>query len=176
MFSCYLKLEQLPKEVKAKHKIKLEASTPRLDVTAQFGYFKPLESLKNPKGMINFYLQGTDGMINSNDRRRADVWLQCKNSVNFSSIYTLDFGTDTIIGYGYPPDTKTLKGGKENVFFDNRTDGFLFLVNKEFSQVEILIVPNGKHIIQGVAKQLADGNMNEILQQFRVEAKPIFKY
>jgi hypothetical protein len=176
MFDCYLRLEQLPAEIKSRHKIKLDAKTPRFDVTAQFGYFKPLEYLKNPKGMIILYLQATDGMINSIDRRRADVWLQCKNSVNFSSIYMLDLGTETVIGYGYPPDTKTLKGGKENVFFDNRADGYLFLANKDFSQIEILIIPNGKHIVQGVAKQLADGKLNEILQQFRAEAKPIFQY
>ena len=181
MFDCYLRIEVLPCEVKKRHKIKAESSIPRLDVTAQAGYYKPLEALKNDKGIIYFNLIETRGYINSTDIRRADVRLQCrdnigKQSVNFSSIYLLDLNTENIIAYGNPPSAKTLKTGKQNPFFENREDGFLFLAKKDFSEIEILIVPNGKYIIQGLAKEISDGKMNDILKNLRSHAKPIFNY
>ena len=72
IFSAYLKLEQLPDEVKSRNKIKLGAKVPRFDLTRLAGYYKPLESLKNKKGQIILYLNETRGIIDSPDQRRAD--------------------------------------------------------------------------------------------------------
>ncbi|MDR1348370.1 MAG: hypothetical protein LBJ63_08120 [Prevotellaceae bacterium] len=184
----YLKTEQLPKEVKTRHKIKAEAKIPRLDVTAQAGYYKPLEALKNPKGMIYFNLMGTDGLINSTDRRRSDVWLQC-SAGNFSSIYTLDLKTENIVGYGNPADDKFFKPKRLNAkdgtikqverpnpFYEYNKDGFLFIAKPDFSELEIIIVPNGRYIIQSIGKEYADGKMDDVLTALRQAAQPIFHY
>jgi len=191
----YLKAETLTDEVKARHKI-TGVKIPRLDVTAQAGYYEPLQSLKNPHGMLFFNVIGADGIINCTDRRRADVWLQC-SGINFSSVYLLDFGTENIIGYGNPSDVeyfkpKTVKNAdgtpkknadgttktkpRPNPFFKHRNDGFLFIAKPDFTVIEIVIVQNGRHYIQSEARRYADGQMIEVLETLRAAARPIFQY
>jgi len=165
MFSCYLKLER-HQSVK---KDGTESKTPRYEVTAKAGYFKPLQSIKNAKDEIVMYYQRTD---KCNPNSKAETRLQCNGSINFSSLYfdNLKIG-DALIGYGEPPQTKELKGGKQNPFFDNRADGYLFIVSSDLNTIEILIVPNGRYLIQGIAKQLADGQFDDALRQIRDTAK-----
>jgi hypothetical protein len=175
MFSSYLKLER-SQSIK---KDGTESKTPRYAVTSQAGYFKPLESLKNAKGEIVMYCQRND---KCNPNSTAETRLQCKDSVNFSSIY-LDL--ETMIGYGEPPQEKMLKPGKKkkkdgsvtpidrpNPFYENRSDGYLFIVAPDEKTIEILIVPNGRALIRGYAAKLADGQLNDALEQVRSEAKP----
>jgi hypothetical protein len=184
----YLKTEQLPKDVKARHGIKVDAKIPRLDVVGQAGYYPPLQDLKNREGMIFFYLIETNGLIKSSDLRRADVSLQCKAG-NFSSIFTLDLGAENLVGYGYPageeffkPKQKKGKDGtatlvpRPNPFYAQCNDGFLFIAPLGYSELEIVIVPNGKFCIQSYAKKYADGQMDDVLEALRSAAQPIFPY
>jgi hypothetical protein len=167
MFSCYLKLERQ----QSTKKDGTESKTPRYVATAQAGYFKPLQSIKNAKNEIVMYYQRND---KCNKNSTAETRLQCKGSINFSSVYleNLKIG-ETLIGHGEPPQTERFKNGKQNPFFDNRADGYLFVIVPDLQTIEILIVPNSRYLIQGVAKQLADGQFNEALQQMRDTAKPI---
>ena len=181
MFSAYIRLEQLPDDVKSRNKIKLGASIPRFDVTATAGYYKPLEKLKNLKGQIYLYLTETRGIINSPDQRRADRFLMAKNSINFSSVYLLEQPTDGsgfFVGFGNPNDKKTCGKGKkiENPFYDNRNDGFLFVISHDWKSIEVLVIPDGKFTIMGNAKQFADGCLNEAINTLRKEAKTFFQY
>jgi len=146
-----------------------ESKTPRYVVTAQAGYFKPLQAIKNAQNEIVMYYQRND---KCNPNSKSDTRLQCKGSINFSSVYldSLKIG-EMLIGSGEPPQAKELKGGKENPFFDNRSDGYLFLIAPEEKTIEILIVPNGRQLIRGYAKMLSDGVLNEALNQMRKSAK-----
>ncbi|GHT00783.1 hypothetical protein AGMMS50276_27440 [Synergistales bacterium] len=167
MFSCYLKMERSQRTKKDG----TESTTPRYEVTAQAGYFKPLEAIKNAKNEIVMYHQPNK---KCNPNSTAETRLQCKGSVNFSSVYleNLKIG-ETLIGYGEPPKTKELKGGKQNPFFDNRADGYLFIIAPDLNTIEILIVPQGRQLIRGYAAKLADGQLNEALNELRKQAKPI---
>jgi hypothetical protein len=181
MFSSYLKLERL-QSIK---KDGTESKTPRYVSTAQAGYFKPLPSIRNAKGEIVMYFQRND---KCNPNSTAETRLQCKGSINFSSIYleNLKIG-EVLIGYGEPPQTKTLKGGKQNPFFDNRADGYLFIltpypptemtpdmltnITLATKTIEILVVPGGRQLIRGYAAKLADGQLDEALNELRKSAK-----
>ena len=167
MFSCYLKLERR----QSTKKDGTESKTPRYIAVAQAGYFKPLQSIKNAKNEIVMYYQRND---KCNKKSTAETRLQCKGSVNFSSVYleNLKIG-ETLIGHGEPPQTKELKGGKSNPFFENKADGYLFIITPDLNTIEIIIVPNGRYLIQGIAKQLADGQFDEALKQMRDTAKPM---
>jgi hypothetical protein len=153
-----------------------ESKTPRYAATAQAGYFKPLNALKNAKSEIIMYYQRND---KCNPNSTAETRLQCKGSVNFSSVYleNLKIG-ETLIGYGEPPQTKELGGKKkqQNPFFDNRQDGFLFILAPDLQTIEILIVPNGRALIRGYAAKLADGQLTNILNELRQSAKSEFPY
>jgi hypothetical protein len=154
--------------------------TPKFIVTHQAGYFKPLEELKNAKNQIVMYLQPTK---KSNTKSTAETRLQCKGSMNFSSMYLQNMKIgETLIGHGEPPQTKELKApkGKDgkpiprpNPFYDNKGDGYLFLAESNLNTIEILIVPNGRYLIRGIAKQLEDGQLNEALRQIRETAKAV---
>ena len=165
MFSCYLKMERR----QSTKKDGSESKTPRYVVTAQAGYFKPLQAIKNAKNEIVMYYQRND---KCNPNSKSETRLQCKGSVNFSSVYldSLKIG-ETLIGSGEPPQAKELKGGKENPFFDNRSDGYLFLIAPDEKTIEILIVPQGRQLIRGYAGMLADGRLNEALNELRKSAK-----
>jgi len=186
----YLLCENLKDEVKTRHKIKVERANPRVDVMLVTGYYEPLQYLKNPKGMIFFDVLGTDGKINSSDRRRSDVWLQC-SACNFSSVYFMDFGKENeIFGHGNPSDDEFFtpkkvksKDGtiktipKPNPFYkNNRYDGFIFIAKPDYSSLEIIIVPNGRYYIQSECNRYINGKMDEVLATLRAEAKPIFHY
>ena len=165
MFSSYLKMER-SQSVK---KDGTESKTPRYAVTAQAGYFKPLQAIKNAKDEVVMYYLRND---RSNTNSKAETRLQCKGCINFSSIYFDDLKIgELLIGYGEPPQAKELKGGKENPFFDNRMDGYLFIVAPDQNTIEILVVPQGRQLIRGYAAKLADGQLNEALNDLRKQAK-----
>jgi excisionase family DNA binding protein len=169
MFSFYMKTERR-QSIK---KDGTESKTPRYEATAQAGYFKPLESLKNAKGEIVMYCQRNE---KCNPNSTAETRLQCRGGINFSSIYFCDLNPEeTLIGYGEPPQTKELKGGRQNPFFDNRADGYLFIVTPSRKDgypdaIEIITVPNGRALIRGYAAKLADGQLDEILNELRKSA------
>jgi len=159
-----------------------ESTTPRYMVTVQAGYFKPLQAIKNVKNEIIMYIPRND---KCNSKSKAEIRLQCQlkgyGSLNFSSVYldNLKIG-EMIIGYG-EPDTKEIftkkdkNTGKEierpNPFYDNRADGYLFIIAPDYKTIEILIVPNGRQLIKGYAKMLSDGVLNEALNELRKSAK-----
>lgn len=177
IFSCYLKMVQLPDELKRRNKIKVGAVVPRFDVVQITGYFPQLESIKNNKqGMVCLLLQET---IKTGNQSGAERWLQGKNSFNFSAIHLLDdrMADGSLVGFGNPNREKTFSQRRlQNPFYDCRNDGFLFLIGADWQTIEILVIPNGLYTIQGNAKELVDGKYREALEQVRNNAKPFFIY
>ena len=55
--------------------------------------------------------------------------------------------------------------------FDNRNDGFLFLFSDNMEQLEILVIENGRTLIDAYRKQLAMGGLNRHLDELRKQAK-----
>lgn len=181
-FEAYIRLEQLPDEVKRANKVKVGAKVPRYDVTATAGYYKPLEALTNSKGMCILYLNETRGIIDSIDTRRADRFLMGragKDSVNVSSVFVLNPDNEAeggIVGYGNPNGFHILKSGNPNPFYGNGHDGYLFLISPDWRLIEWLVVPDGVNTIIGNAKALADGVYNEALQTMRAAATTYYDY
>jgi len=179
MFDCYIKMQQLPDEVKRANKIKVGASVPRLDCVAIAGYYEGLKPLLSSKGQLKFYLQQTRGLINSSDQRRAGYFLMGERSINFSSVFLQEYNTgdqNPCFAYGEPNSNKTLKSGEPNPMLSFSEDAYLFITNPGFTELEILIIRRGRYLIQGYLKQLANGEFNEALTAMRAQAKPIFNY
>ena len=121
---AYIRVEQLPDEVKQRHKIKVGAKVPRYDGMAMYGNCKPFWELMNNKGQLVLYLnethrnrlENTDGNPAS---RQADRYLQGKGSINVSSIYLTEYTTadGRRVGYGNPDPSPTYgKDRKPNPF------------------------------------------------------------
>ena len=172
-------MQQLPNEVKRANKIKVGATVPRLDCIAIAGYYKGLNCLTSTKGQLKFYLQKTRGLINSNDQRRAGFFLMGDHSINFSSVFMQSFDNadqSKCYGFGEPNKNEKMKNGDPNPMLPFADDGYLFIINPDYTAIEILIITKGRYLIQGYLKMLANGAYNEALQAMREQAKPIFNY
>lgn len=177
MFSAYFEMAALPNEVKAKNKIKVDAKIPRYDCIRFAGYYKGIEPFMNKKGMFNLYLTRANELVNAPDERRADYVLQ-SNSMNFSSLYPLLNPELGGFAWGEPNNKKSIgkKEPKPNPMYNFRNDGYLFVINPDYTKIELLIIENGRYTIQGYLKQLASGEFAEALKQMRAAAKTFYEY
>ncbi|KAA6319849.1 hypothetical protein EZS27_030301 [termite gut metagenome] len=173
--NCYLKLEHILKKIK----------TPRYDCTAFAGYYPPLETLKNKKGQLFFYL-----MRSRNDKSTTpEHYLQTsKDSMNLTGLFHY-WEEDKLSGFcsGYP-STKEIFANKKktsNSFYENRNDAFLFIIHWDKDKqepiptptaIEMIVLQDAKVLIDAYRKQLMLGGFDEELNMLRGQAKPIFKY
>jgi len=97
------------------------------------------------------------------------------NSLNFSSIYIEDYDFPEY-GYGYPNAKRLLSNGSINPQFEFRNDGYLFVINKDYSEIEILIIPDGRNLISGYYQRLIDGLFDDDLKRLRNQSKSFFQY
>jgi len=175
MLSAYYKLVSLPDEVRATHKIK---SKPRLDCVSFTDYvpggYKGLTVFVNKKGQLFFYKTPCKNFVNT-DSKRLSEWSLTNNSLNLSSIYIEDLDCPEI-GFGYPNAKRLLSNRTPNPLLPFRNDGYLFLINKDSSQIELFIIPDGRNLISSYYQIMIDGGFDEQIRIMRSQAKPYFQY
>jgi hypothetical protein len=175
MIGAYYKLALLPDEVRAANKIRSKA---RLDCICfadmVAGSYKGLTNFVNHKGQLFFYKTPCRDFVNTDSKRIAE-WSLTGSGLNFSSIYIddLDFAE---IGYGYPNAKRLLSNGSQNPLFDFRNDGYLFLINKDYSEIELLIIPDGRNLIGSYYQKMIDGGFDDELIKLRKQAKTFYQY
>lgn len=153
---------------------------PRYDLTLAAGYWSSLEKLKNYKGIIFLNLIPTeDNAARKKDETTPEYYLQVtpakSKAINLSGIrFLYQDGKQPVFGCGEPSDQPKLKGGIVNPMYESRHDGFLFLFSDDLQQLEVLVIENGRTLIDAYRKQLAMGGFDSILAQLRSQAK-IFK-
>jgi hypothetical protein len=175
MIKAYFKLTTLTDDLKTANKIKSKA---RLDCTSftdlVAGGYKGLTNFINPKGQLLFYKTACRDFVNSDSKRLAE-WSLTGNGLNFSSIYIDD--TDfPEIGYGYPNANRYLSNGCLNPLFEFRNDGYLFIINSDYSEIEILIIPDGRNLISSYYQKMIDGGFDFEVNQLRQQAKIFYQY
>lgn len=158
--------------------------TPRYDCTAFAGYYPPFEELKNPKGELFFYLQGSHKNSNRKDGSNTpEMFLQgSKNSINFTGLYHYwEDGKLSGFCLGYPSQKEMLGGKKPfmNPFYkSNRDDCFLFIMNHEKdketpSSIEVIVLKDARVLVDAYRKQLMLGGFDAELNSLRQQAKTI---
>lgn len=171
MIAGYYKLVALPDEVKTLNKIRSKA---RLDCIAFAGNYKGLTNFVNKQGQLFFYKTPCREFVEAQSKRVAE-WSLTNNSLNFSSLYIEDF--DFLeYGYGYPNAKPRLSNGEPNPLHPFKNDGYLFIVNKDYTQIEVLILPDSRNLISHYYQHLIDGFFDTAIQKLRAEAKPYFEY
>ncbi|KAA6344874.1 hypothetical protein EZS27_007520 [termite gut metagenome] len=174
--NCYLRLERI---------LNKEKKTARYDCTAFAGYYPPLETLKNNKGQLFFYLNRS-----RNDKSTTpEHYLQAsKDSMNLTGLFHYwEDGKMSGFCSGYPSTKEIFDNKKKtpNPFYENRNDAFLFIIywDKEAQEpiptptaIEMIVLQNTKVLIDAYRKQLMLGGFDEELNMLRGQAKPIFKY
>jgi hypothetical protein len=175
MIPLYYKLASLPDEVRAKNKIRSKA---RLDCISfsdmVAGGYKGLTNFVNHKGQLFFYKTPCRDFINTDSKRLAE-WSLTGNGLNFSSIYIDDLEFPEI-GYGYPNANRLLSNGSQNPLFELRNDGYLFLINKDYSEIELFVIPYGRNLISSYYQKMIDGGFDDVVRELRKQAKPFYNY
>jgi len=175
MIAAYYRLVILPDEVRAANKIKSKA---RLDCISfadmVAGSYKGLINFVNHKGWLFFYKTPCINFVGTGSKRLSE-WSLTGNGLNFSSIYIddLDFSE---IGYGYPNANRLLSNGNPNPLFDFRNDGYLFLMNKDYSEIELLVIPDGRNLISSYYQKMIDGDFDDEVRELRQRATVFYKY
>jgi hypothetical protein len=170
----YLCLKQLPERKNVTQKgVTKPRKQPRYDLCFSHGNWNALDRLKNNKGELFFNLIPSDKNAH---RKRNDTtpeyYLQCTPSkskaVNFSGIrFLYAENCRTAFASGEPSPLPQLTGNVANPMYEQRNDGFLFIFSDNMDILEILIIDNGRSLIDIYRKQLAVGHFNEILEKLR---------
>lgn len=151
--------------------------TPKYTITAQAGYYPPMELLRGRDGQISMNLMEK---LKDGDNVPS-MRLQAKNSLNFTGLkdYFQD-GKLSGFAYGYPLDKQTYsKDEKPNPFFDYKQDGFLFKIEQDEkdptnltpTSIELVVLEGAKVLISAYCKQLVMGGFDEALQALRGQAQ-----
>jgi len=176
MLKAYYKFIVLPDEVKMLNKIKSES---RLDCISfadkVTGNYKGLTNFVNSKGQFFLYKTIPESFIEA-DRKRLSEWSLTSKGINLSSIYIEDL-EHSEIGYGYPNPNKVLGQRKlPNPLFEFRNDAYLFIMNKHLTEIELLVIPDGKNLIRSYYQKLLDGGLNNEIIELRNQAKLFYTY
>lgn len=175
MIGAYYKLMQLPDEVRQANKIRSKARLDCLSFTDRVqGRYQGLTFFVNSKGQLFFYKTPCRDFVNTDNKRLAE-WSLTNNSQNLSSIYIEDIDCPEV-GYGYPNSKRLLSNGSLNPLFPYRNDGYLFLLNKDYSEIELLVIPDGRNLISSYYQKMIDGGFDDEINEMRAEAKPFYHY
>lgn len=171
MIVGYYKIVALSDEIKSQNKIKSQS---RLDCVAYAGDYQGLTNFVNTKGQLFFYKTPCKEFVKANIKRRAE-WSLTNNSLNFTSIYIEDFEIKKY-GYGYPNKKVNLSNGEPNPLLPFKNDGYLFVINEDYTEIEIFVIKGGRNFITQHYQHLIDEEYNTLLNDWRAKAKPFFKY
>ena len=148
--------------------------TPKYTITAQAGYYPPMEKLIGRDKQISMNLLNQSREDNSST---PPMKLQAKNSLNFTGLKDLwREGKMSGFAYGYPLDKQTYsKDNKINPFYEYKEDGFLFIIHPDDNNpknlvpvsIEVIVLEGAKVLISQYCKQLEMGGFNDKLKQLR---------
>lgn len=158
--------------------------TPKYVVTAQAGYYPPMDEIVGRDGKISMFLQVSKDSGSNDDA--PEMRLQAKNSLNFTGLknYFVN-GRLSGFAYGYPNKAKTYsKKKKPNPFFDYKEDLYLFVMHQDqtaatepekikLSCIELLVLSGGKELDAMYCKMLQMGGFDEALAALRKQAKQV---
>ena len=160
--TAYYNFTELNEELKKVHKIR---SNQRLDCTGYVDGNNRLTKFVNGKGQLFLYTSDATHFVKADAKRKADTALTNSIGGNLTSLYCdIEFPQ---FAYGYPD--KNQRG-----LFVN--DGYLFVINNDYTQIELLIIENGRNLIHAYYQELIDGAFDNQLKTLRSQAKPFFDY
>lgn len=171
-------LEELSSKVRTENNLNPDTKD-RLDCTSYYSSdesLRGLEFFKNKKGQIYFYRTKPKIIVEAAIKRQTDLLLGGK-SINLSSIY-IDGVECSKYGYGNPPAKPMLgkKNKKPNPLFSFRNDLYLFVMNEERTQIELVIIPDQKSLWLSHYQKLIADELEEELNFLRSQSKPLFNY
>lgn len=171
--TAYYRFEVMAEEIRTLNGIR---SVNRLDCTATYNPnvhgLLPIFQRKN--GMLFFYLIPTKEMVKANSKRRA-TYVLGDGKQNLSSLF-FEYADLPQFAYGYCNGKERLNDGTPNPAMPYKHDGLLFVCDWQKQVIEVLIIQDGKPLIENLYNLLIDGEFREELGQLRQLANPYYPY
>jgi len=111
------------------------------------------------------------------DIKRQANWLLSGKSINVSSMF-IDIAEYPQFAYGNPPYKEVLgkKNPKPNPFLLYKNDLFLFIINSDYTVIEILVIPEQKNLHNTYYLKLIQGEFDEKINALRSNSKTFYEY
>lgn len=174
----YLKLQELTPEIRLNNKLKPETKN-RLDcVTANIpdNNLRGMSYFINKRGQMFFNKTLAKDIVKADLKRQA-VWMLTGKSINISSLY-IDIPEYPQYSHGNPPHAEIIgrKKPRPNPFLLFRNDLFLFIINSDYTVIELIIIPEQKNLWNTYYLKLIQGEFDELIQNLRNNASTFFDY
>lgn len=157
-----------------------ERKTPRFDLRRYNGFWTGFERIKTKKGEVYLNLIPSDKNPNrKTDGAVMEYYAQmrpqsCKSSFNLSGLRLMqDMEGKQWICSGEPSTEIRLRTGDPNPLYDERNDGFVFILDKDFQWLELWVITDQRLLIDGYRKAFELGTYDAALQTIRNTAKDV---
>ena len=125
----------------------------------------------NPSGLILEPCRGDGGFYNN--FLKPKEWCEITEGKDF---FDFNEKVDWIITN--PPYSQMLgrKKDKPNPLFAFRNDLYLFIINSDYTEIEILIIPGQKNLWNTYYFKIIQGEFDEVIHNLRANAITFFDY
>lgn len=157
-----------------------ERKIPRFDLCRYNGFWTGFEHLKTKKGEVYLNLIPSD----KNPNRKTDGAVmeyyaqmrprECKGSFNLSGLRLMqDTEVNQWVCSGEPSTEIKLKTGDFNPLYDERNDGFIFVLDKDLQWLELWVIADQRLLIDGYRKAFELGTYDTALTRIRTTSKDV---
>ena len=157
--------------------------SPKYVLTSVWGNYSPMETLRGRNGIVSMYLLPKREGQSSNC---PQMHLQAKGSLNLSGLkdYFIN-GKLSGFAFGFPSSTPTYSSkNKPNPFYQNKDDGFLFIVHQDKEAptpaeqqrpdyIEMIVLQGARLLAGSYCKQLSAGGFDDVLNVLRRDSVTI---
>lgn len=171
--TAYYRFEVLPEGIRTLNGFK---SPSRYDCT---GLYNPnahglLPLFQSKRKMLFLYLNPVREMIKADSKRQATYFLG-NGDMNLSSLH-VERPEFSQFAYGYCNGKDRLNDGRPNPATPYKHDALLFVCNWQQQVIEVLVIRDGKPLVDNLYNLLIDGEYEEELVRLRQLARPYYPY
>ena len=178
-FACYMKFARNTTKVKRNGEL-VERKVTRFDLSLFAGYWTGADKLRTSKGQIYFNLITSDRNPNrKNDPTTPEYYMQmnpktCKKCFNLSGLRLMMNTEENVwVCSGEPSQLEVLRTNDRNPLFDEKDDGFIFVIDKNFESVELFVITDGRPMIDAYRKGVTLGKFDRELKLMREAATAV---
>ena len=176
----FYKFSTLPEEIRKLNGIRSKERLDCIGYTNHNDNHRGLSCLFNHKKQFFLYKTPARNFVDADSKRVAEWSLIGRSSINGSSINLSSLYQEDLeyplYAYGYPNSKRELSNGSVNPFYAYRHDGYLFVMNRDLSEVELFIIHDGRNLISSYYQLMIDGELDEEIQQLRKNSRTFFGY
>lgn len=178
-FACYMKFERNTSKIKRNGEL-VERKVMRFDLSLFAGYWTGTDKLKTSKGKMFFNFNTSDRNPNrKNTQTTPEYYIQmnpntCKKCFNLSGLrLMMNTEQDTWVCCGEPSQLEVLRTKDRNPLYEEKDDGFIFIVDRNFGFIEMFVIAGGRPMIDAYRKGLTLGKFDNELKLMREAATTI---